>query len=174
MDDVEFIAWPKIPRGQLENVTITEKIDGTNACVIIKGGEMVGVQSRKRLITPEDDNYGFAKWAWENSSELSQLGDGYHYGEWAGVGIQKNPHNFEGRKFLLFNTHRYGNAPECCDVVPILYEGPLLPETIKSIYVRTEVHAKGYTPEGIVVWYHGTRRYEKYTFKTPQGKWANL
>jgi len=50
MNDVDFKAWPKIPRENPFNVTITEKIDGTNACIIIKDGEIIGVQSRKRLI----------------------------------------------------------------------------------------------------------------------------
>lgn len=30
-----------------------------------------------------------------------------------------------------------------------------------------------YIPEGVVVWYHKTRRYEKYTFANPEGKWKN-
>lgn len=86
---IEFKAWPKIPRATGEKVTITEKMDGTNACVVIQEGKIVGVQSRKRFITPEDDNYGFAAWVAENEQELLKLGDGYHYGEWAGLGIQK-------------------------------------------------------------------------------------
>jgi hypothetical protein len=30
----------------------------------------------------------------------------------------------------------------------------------------------GYHPEGIVIWYHKTRRYEKVTFENANGKWA--
>ena len=30
-----FIAWPKIPRYENDTVVITEKIDGTNACIAI-------------------------------------------------------------------------------------------------------------------------------------------
>ena len=92
MSKVEFKAWEKIGRDNPFGVTITEKIDGTNACIIIQDGEVVGVQSRKRLITPEDDNYGFAGWVERNIEDIMGLGDGYHYGEWAGLGIQKNPH----------------------------------------------------------------------------------
>lgn len=72
-DQVEFKEWPKIPRGQNEIVSITEKINGTNACIII---------------------------------------------------------NDSGQK-------------------------------------------GGWTPEGVVVWFHHGRRYEKHTFKTPEGKWAD-
>ena len=89
MSDIEFKAWPKIPRENPLNATITEKMNGTNACVILHDGEIVGVQSRKRFITPGGDNYGFAAWVEANSDQLKSLGDGYHYGEWAGCGIQK-------------------------------------------------------------------------------------
>jgi len=95
--DFEFKPWPKIPRPKGMNITITEKMDGTNACVVIQDGNFVGAQSRNRIITPEDDNMGFANWAYENQSDLEGLGDGYHYGEWCGPGIQKNPHNL-GKK----------------------------------------------------------------------------
>lgn len=101
---LEFKPWPKISRDNPFNVTITEKIDGTNACIIIQDGLLVGVQSRKRFITTLDDNYGFAAWVCENENELLKLGDGYHYGEWAGPGIQKNPHDLNEKTFFLFNS----------------------------------------------------------------------
>ncbi len=41
---VEFKAWPKIPREKGNIVTVTEKIDGTNACGIIRDGELVGMR----------------------------------------------------------------------------------------------------------------------------------
>lgn len=78
MSKVEFKSWGKIPRAIGEGVTITEKLDGTNACVVIQDGVIAGVQSRNRFITPEDDNYGFARWVSENEHELLKLGEGYH------------------------------------------------------------------------------------------------
>lgn len=174
----EFKEWPKIPRGQNEQITITEKIDGTNACVVIENGVLLGAQSRNRIITPEADNMGFAKWVAEHSEELLSLGDGYHYGEWAGPGIQQNPHKLEQRQFFLFNTARWNdnnpNRPACCSVVPVLYEGPwdhMIIDTCLGA-LKDVKEADGITPEGVVVWYHKTRRYEKYTFKNPSGKWA--
>ena len=175
----EFVAWPKIPRGQNETITITEKIDGTNACIIIEGDKVIGCQSRKRIIRPGDDNFGFAAWVEEHKEEVESLGDGYHYGEWAGKGIQKNPHAIEGRKFLLFNTSRWNpdnpNRPACCGVVPLLYEGDRREETIEDTMVDLMLSYadKEAYPEGVVVWYHKSRRYEKYTFNTPDGKWAS-
>jgi hypothetical protein len=183
--EVEFKEWPKIPRGQHENVTITEKIDGTNACIIIEEGEIVGIQSRKRMLVPaalsgekDTDNFGFAFWVMENEEDLLQLGDGYHYGEWAGPGIQKNPHGLREKMFFLFNTARWNldnpNKPSCCNVVPILYSGEYTDlciedamNLLKGCYVHPDQN-----PEGIVVYYHKTRRLEKHTFATQKGKWS--
>lgn len=175
--DVEFKAWDKIPRENPFKATITEKIDGTNACIIIQDGEIVGVQSRKRLISIDDDNYGFAAWVECNKEELVSLDDGYHYGEWAGLGIQKNPHNLTEKKFFLFNTFRWNpnnpNRPACCEVVPILYEGIISGDTIEGFLNKLKFDAKpGEKPEGIVVYYHAFRKYTKHTIKAPNGKWC--
>lgn len=177
MSNVEFKAWEKIPRENPFNVTITEKMDGTNACIIITDGEIVGVQSRKRLITPEDDNYGFAGWVERNNDDLLNLGDGYHYGEWAGLGIQKNPHTLDEKRFFLFNTFRWNpdnpNRPSCCDVVPILFQGELTPSKIPELLEALSASAKeGQTPEGVIVYYHAFRKYTKHTIKSPNGKWC--
>jgi len=104
----EFVPYGKLPRIHKSRMVITEKIDGTNACVVIRGGEVVLVQSRKRAITPEADNFGFAAWVRDNSRLLIEaLGEGRHYGEWAGPGIQKNPHDIMEKRFFLFNTHQF-------------------------------------------------------------------
>jgi len=175
----EFKAWEKIPRGGLEAITITEKLDGTNACVIILDGAIVGVQSRKRLITIEDDNYGFARWAYENEADLLSLGDGYHDGEWCGLGIQKNHHKLDQKYFFLFNSARWNddnpNRPKCCRVVSVLYHGDFESGLILNVMdnLRAIGEKEGYTPEGVVVWYHKTRRFEKYTFRDSRGKWLN-
>ena len=167
--NVEFKSWGKIPRDNPFNVTITEKIDGTNACVIIQGGAIVGVQSRKRMITPEGDNYGFAKWVGEHEEHLLTLGDGYHYGEWAGEGIQKNPLKLTGKHFFLFNTFR--GCPECCSTVPVLFQGAMevgtVPLLLSQLASDTEVEH-----EGVVVFYHTFRAYTKHTIKSRDGKWC--
>jgi len=169
---VEFKAWPKITRLNPFKVTITEKIDGTNACIIIEGDKIVGVQSRRRLIAPEDDNYGFAAWVAEHEDELLDLGDGYHFGEWAGLGIQKNPLQLKTKRFFLFNTSRWDdqNIPLCCDVVPVLFRGELKHDTVEKILqqMREDV----ITREGVVVFYHAFRKYTKHTVVSPNGKWC--
>lgn len=175
---VEFKPWEKIPRDNPFSVTITEKINGTNACVIIKDDKVVAVQSRKRFIIPGDDNFGFAAWVEEHQAELETMGDGYHYGEWAGPGIQKNPHNLEEKKFFLFNTARWNpdnpNLPECCNVVPVLFQGvvdkaTLIPDLLKQLVDNA---GENVTPEGIIVYYHAFRKYTKHTIKSPNGKWC--
>jgi len=173
---VEFKSFGKIPRDNPFSATITEKIDGTNACIIIEDGKLVGTQSRKRLITPDDDNYGFAAWAAANEEDLLGLGDGYHFGEWAGLGIQKNPHNLKEKEFFLFNTYRWSKNPErpkCCNCVPVLFQGLLEVDTIeKELGKLAEKETDLYKPEGIIVYYHAFDKYTKHTIKSPNGKWC--
>ena len=173
---IEFKPWPKIGRENPFMVTITEKINGTNACIVISDGEILGAQSRNRIITPDDDNYGFAQWVQDNNSELLSLGDGYHYGEWAGLGIQKNPHMLDSKRFFLFNVFRWNeqnpNRPSCCDVVPVLFDGLLQPDTIENLLLKLKTEAKsGQTPEGIIVYHRAFRTYTKHTIIAPDGKW---
>jgi len=172
---VEFKGWPKIYRVSQTKVVITEKIDGTNACVIVKDGDVVGAQSRKRLITPEADNFGFARWVENNRWELAGLGDGYHYGEWAGPGIQKNPHNLDEKTFFLFNTGRWSDVivrPACCEVVRVIYAGPVYGNLVAEVMSNLWDYAKGYyKPEGVVVYFPLTDTMQKETFENCEGKW---
>jgi hypothetical protein len=46
------------------------------------------------------DNMGFAKWVKENASSLLMLGEGRHYGEWYGKGIQRN-YGLEEKRLLF-------------------------------------------------------------------------
>ena len=78
---MEFVEFKKIYRVSRPCV-ITEKIDGTNAQICITEDNQVLAGSRSRWITPESDNFGFARWAAEHQEELLKLGTGTHYGEW--------------------------------------------------------------------------------------------
>lgn len=134
-----FKSWGSTTR-ENKNKTITEKIDGTNACLVITDGE-VKAQSRKRMITPDDDNYGFARWAYDNAGALlDTLGYGYHYGEWYGEGIQKNPLGIEGKRFALFHATKYTAANgfdleqvDGLETVPLLHHGQCNLWTIPNI-----------------------------------------
>lgn len=159
---MEFEKFQKIPR-LYKPIVITEKIDGTNAQVTItEDGDLV-VGSRNRFIKVGDDNFGFAQWCEENKEGLLQLGPGTHYGEWWGRGIQRG-YGMEDRKFSLFNVGRWddSNTPDCCSVVPKLYEGVFSESVIRDLLLELEsegsVAAPGYmNPEGIVI-FHTVRQ----------------
>ena len=203
--DKEFIGWGKIPRDYKEMVVITEKLHGTNACLLVEDGKLVGVQSRKNFIHPEwdrakkdaekakgvdpntfpKDNHGLAYWANERESEIVKLGDGYHYGEWAGSKINGNKYCLPNKRFFLFNTKRWSDAvgerPECLDVVPVLSYGLWTPTCVKeamddllengSHITGKEDRYTGWT-EGVISYYLTTKRYVKSTHENERGKWA--
>lgn len=149
MAEVTFAPWPKTPHW-FRNVTVTEKLDGTNAAIQIARFDdlspidqnhpsivdvvidvdiyAVFAQSRKRFLTPAEDNFGFAKWVRDNSLTLFwDLGTGTHFGEWWGQGIQRH-YDMDEKRFSLFNTKKWGEVDfqtNALDVVPVLYEGPL-------------------------------------------------
>lgn len=190
---IEFQAWPKTPR-LFRDMIITEKIDGTNAAIHVKrltGGfefhgqlegdlgyvmvdgveYLVAAQSRKRLITPTEDNHGFARWVHENAAELvTVLGEGVHYGEWWGSGIQRGYGLEKGdKRFSLFNVNRYAHlSPDSQDyephdvrglgLVPILWEGAfdtvMVSAVLGALERRGSLAAPGFMrPEGVIVFH---------------------
>ncbi len=150
-EPVEHQKFPKIPRLN-RPIIITEKIDGTNAQVIVPEDPdaPLWAGSRNRLLTPAADNYGFAVWVAEHEDELRQLGPGRHFGEWWGRGIQRN-YDMVDRHFSLFNATRWFDprledrfpeefrtefherveVPSCCSVIPVLYYGDYDPDSIR-------------------------------------------
>lgn len=167
---MEFKPWPKITRVENRRTPIfTEKLDGTNACVVISftdpndktlytqltevGPLSIWAQSRSRFITPDDDNYGFARWVQENGRSLSQLGSGYHFGEWWGQGIQRG-YGQTKKRFSLFDTRRW-NAdnppPSPCEVVPVL-PVETIEEARNLLLTNGSIAAPGFlNPEGAVM-----------------------
>lgn len=86
----------------------TVKLHGTNASVVLRDGE-VYAQSRSNVITPENDNAGFAAFVAANKAQFQALGQAYAkqdlvlYGEWCGKGIQKGVAISQVEKrFVLF------------------------------------------------------------------------
>jgi hypothetical protein len=176
----EFEGFPKISRWSRE-VVVTEKIDGTNAQIVVSDdGTQVFAGSRTRWITPQDDNFGFARWVQENSQELLRLGPGRHFGEWWGAGIQRG-YGLKEKRFSLFNTHRWGaERPSCCSVVPVLYQGNLDDMNIGGILfdleVKGSIAAPGFMkPEGVVIFHTASGALFKKTVDKdhePKGKSA--
>ncbi len=172
MDD--FVEFGKIARWSRE-VIVTEKIDGTNAQVVVcEDGVTAG--SRNRYLTPENDNYGFAKWVKENEEQLRWLGPGRHFGEWWGPGIQRRYGTAE-KRFSLFNVSRHESVrPPCCHVVPVLWRGNMddmnVAEIMEDLLRNGSVASPGFMrPEGIVIYHVASRTLFKKTFeKDASGK----
>lgn len=166
-----FEEFPKMARLFRECV-ITEKIDGTNAQILIEevaiaseapfldtiDGLRIAAGSRTRYITPEDDNYGFARWVKDNARELIKLGPGRHFGEWWGKGVNRG-YNLSRKEFSLFNTHRWSEwRPECCSLVPVLYEGPFTTDVVRDVLDQLKSEGSKASPgfmkpEGVVVFH---------------------
>lgn len=229
---LDFVAWEKTPRLHKE-IVVTEKIDGTNAAVVIESipdprpdlnvepretfgnvwlgkpgagsynarvfrrGEgldakliLVGAQSRNRMITPEADNAGFARWVFDNAEQLLEiLGVGRHYGEWWGSGIQRGYALKAGEKrFSLFNVGKYENLIENAwaegvmhtvpsilregqiSTVPRLYTGPFsekaIEDAMQHLDDRGSLASPGFlAPEGIIVYHTAAKQVFKWTFE---------
>lgn len=175
MDD--FVPYPKTPRMTACEMVVTEKIDGTNAQVVIeqitpdtvadfgiispRTGLRMRCGSRNRWISPNDDNAGFARWAYDNVDELTTLGPGRHFGEWWGEGIQRR-YDMTEKRFSLFNAVRWTEKPRpaCCDVVPILYRGKFDTAAIDLALLELAVNGSKAAPgfmktEGVCVYLSG-------------------
>ncbi|MFF1701292.1 RNA ligase family protein [Streptomyces sp. NPDC058252] len=216
---IEEPAYPKfrpIPRLH-RRVVITEKVNGTNGLIEItdvtdfstlelpaQSGFIVHKDARKyrvsagsrnRWISPQNDNFGFAKWVWEHAYELLALGEGKHYGEWFGKGIQSG-YGLDEKRFALFNVNRWYEprfhwvVPEHLEpfpkaqpipevatltVVPVLSvtEGKYLNEEVEEVLHILESSgsfiAPGFRdPEGIVVWHDAAGVYFKATLKNDE------
>ncbi|MDH6625745.1 hypothetical protein M2271_003556 [Streptomyces sp. LBL] len=211
----EFAPWPKTKR-LFRDIVVTEKIDGTNAAIQISkvrddeltatdAGRLTYVdrqwyglsaQSRTRIITPgkTTDHYGFAGWVYDNAADLvCILGEGVHFGEWWGQGIQRR-YDMPGKVFSLFNTDRWFKTGEDgldsvatraelsslagqIRAVPVLYSGTFreasVVNAIDTLHLKGSVAAPGFmNPEGICVYHTQTRNVFKVTLNNnDSGKW---
>lgn len=203
---IQFTEWPKTSRF-FRDIVITEKLDGTNAAIGITAvsdegnhdphgfayvsheGQMyqLHAQSRNRLIIPgKQDNYGFAGWVERNAAELvAHLGEGLHYGEWWGSGIQRGYGLQKGEKrFSLFNTRRFKDiwdqSAGLLHCVPVIYEGPLAEKQITQALANLEENGSwasfGFkNPEGICIYHSASRIVQKVTLdNNDAGKWEHL
>lgn len=173
----EFQDFPKMARWS-RDVIVSEKIDGTNAQILITESGEFFTGSRTRWITPENDNFGFSAWAHANREELMKLGAGRHFGEWWGSGIQRG-YGLKEKRFSLFNAARWclagtepaqipttdprvvklqDVAPACVGIVPVLYRGPMddldVQGLILDLLEKGSRAAEGFMrPEGLVVFH---------------------
>lgn len=162
---IEFTPFPKIPRLN-RTITVTEKLDGTNAAVVIVEVPFgqgvfpdpnrialvafeapcaedypdfeyhVYAQSRNRFIKPGDDNYGFAAWVKKNAETLVAT---------LGAGTHfgewygagiQRGYGILGKRFALFNTDRWGHLT---DASPIPELG-VVPVLYQGVYDNSEIN----------------------------------
>lgn len=192
---MDFVPYPKTPRLK-RGVCITEKLDGTNAQIVIRAfdgngadefdcvrdnndGALFAIRagSRNRWIKPgkDTDNYDFAAWVWDNAQELLKLGEGQHFGEWYGQGIQRN-YGLAEKRFALFNPDRWGahnpNTPACCDVVPVLCRGDLsgVDTAVQRLRDQGSAAVPGFmNPEGVIVYHSAARQCFKVLLENDEG-----
>ena len=194
---IEFTAWPKTPR-LFKGMTVTEKIDGSNAAIHIRPATddsltthtytdedgdpwEVIAQSRKRLLVGVD-NFAFAEWVHNNAGDLVELlGEGLHFGEWWGSGIQRGYGLTNGeRRFSLFNVDKYEGIEEVSNgllrTVPVIcrytrFETWAAERCLDFLKERGSLAAPGFAePEGVIVWHEAARHCFKLTFDdNPKG-----
>lgn len=146
-----------------------------------------GSRNRWLKIGKQSDNHGFASWVKEHGAELVMLGEGRHFGEWYGKGINRG-YGLEGKRFALFNVSKWHDkrlekrlikvdektgeqtftevAPDCCEVVPILWEGIFdthqINMSIHLLKANGSYAVLGYmNPEGICVYHTASGQYFK-------------
>lgn len=182
-----FAAFNKIPRLHGACV-VTEKIDGTNACVEYaptETGYLMGACSRnRRLLTIEvsehfhgtprvdrhgSDNAGFGSWVLANHAALVRLGYGRHFGEWYGQGIQRG-YGLAHKRFALFRRAGLPEGlPANVDVVPIVATLDTFSTTqIEGLYALLKQNGSfavpGFAnPEGLVVFHERSGQLFKLT-----------
>lgn len=164
---MEFQSFPKIQRYERGMAVITEKIDGSNGCLIFNDEGDMWVQSRNRMLTldKQNDNFGFAHWAHNTEGLFEFFGPGRHYGEWFGCGIQRG-YGMSERCFAPFNTGLFSQerieagAPDGVTYTPVLGVCQLteLNETVDQVMgvLSTDgSHTRegwGWAPEGSMIW----------------------
>lgn len=200
-----FEKFPSLTRFS-HGWTVTEKLDGSNGQLLIVSdlnpdalplaseeaqahllikydGYHVFAGSRNRMLSLSADNYGFARFVMDHAPDLiAKLGEGRHFGEWVGKGVNKRGYNLDQKRFVLFNTHRWTGAelPERVDVVPVLAEGYIdnpggaATGAMALLKQNGSVYAPGFMdPEGVVMRHGPSGTLFKKTFDYDEhGKWA--
>lgn len=132
--DVLFKSWPSIAQLHEVRKGLTDKIKyrakiklhGTNAAVQVRKDGSIITQSRDIVITPSNDNRGFATWVSKNTDlfKINMPDDCSGvviFGEWYGQGILNS--KFEKKIFCVFAIQLLGDSSK------FIYE----PKDIESI-----------------------------------------
>lgn len=168
----KFEAYGKTPRLNRE-IFISEKLDGTNAGIIIDDHGAVWPQSRNRMIMPgkDADNHGFARWVLDNADVLRDtLGAGRHFGEWVGPKIGPRDYGLTENHLYLFNP-KHADAVENAGldrlhIVPQLgvaprFDSDFIDEVLEELIIEGSWIApddKYVHPEGIIVYHSASNQ----------------
>jgi hypothetical protein len=142
--------------------------------------------SRNRWLNvgKQNDNHAFAYWVKENAPSLVMLGEGRHFGEFYGKGIQRG-YGLDHKRFALFNVSKWQNKdlplvdekqkypPSCCEVVPILYEGMFstvaVEQIIDELTLKGSKAVPGYlNAEGVCIFHTASGHYYKKTLQNDE------
>jgi hypothetical protein len=107
-----------------------------------------------------------------------QLGEGIHFGEWWGQGIQRG-YNLKEKRFSLFNVHRWHTESDDCRCIeaPICFVVPTLAtlekfntnevdEAMVKLKESGSIASKGFmNPEGIVIFHTQNSALFKVTYE---------
>jgi hypothetical protein len=201
---VEFKKIPRLSR----DIIVTEKLDGSNGQIyIVKESDLTSIEdyffiedyclarkddllmfagSRNRWlqIGKQTDNMAFATWVKTNAEQLFELGEGRHFGEWYGKGIQRG-YVLEENRFALFNVSKWQDKdvplidekqkypPSCCKVVPILYEGMFDTQMIDAVLHQLQREGSRAVPgyfnaEGVCIYHVASGQYFKKTVENDE------
>lgn len=189
-----FVKYPHIERlgtdeveGVLEGkVYVFPKIDGTNASVWLNEDGTIGTGSRKRVVTPEDDNQGFAAYVKRHKPLFQDFFRRYSswrlYGEFLVSHSLKTYRDDAWRKFYVFDVldgerflspEEYAAILSCfrIDFIPIqaIVTNPTQEWLLKQLEVNTYLIKDGEgVGEGIVL-----KRYD-FVNKYGRTKWAKV
>lgn len=181
----EFKGFPKIARLDTLSMTITQKMHGTNAQILITDDGQIFSGNRYRWLSIDDDNYGFASFVDRNREELlAKLPVGRHYGEWCGGKINSGE-GLKEKTLFLFNHSKFANRelPTNVRVIPVLISDVGFCEENIFTYVEWlkengSLAVPGFMKiEGIVIEIkaaYGDPMYLKYVFGKEETGWTGV
>jgi tRNA-binding EMAP/Myf-like protein len=127
------------------------KLHGTNAAIQIHPDGKIFAQSRTSIITPENDNAGFAKWVYDNTDFFKKLIKNEIvtvFGEWCGSSIQQGTAiNKIGKRILAVFAIQCGNS----DDVAKYYTEPTTIAEWLQIDNQNDIHVLPWYGEEIVL-----------------------
>jgi hypothetical protein len=133
--------YPELLRGR-KKVTYRGKVKlhGTNAAIQYVGGKVIA-QSRTQIISPGNDNCGFAAWVETFREELekklnsSSCSSFVIYGEWCGPGIMKGVavNQIPEKQFAVFGARLVDHKGAPFNEMGFLY----LPTTLQIVIDKT-------------------------------------